>query len=905
MLFGDTILNVIFGLLAFVLIGFLPVSLFLYWLVKVRGGQGSLVRDRDIAGFFGQRPTRYWHGWAYFWSMLFATLVIAVGFLLVYPAAFSYLIAGMQLDNPQLSSLAAQLEGASRPLFFGFLGAYLFTLQTVTRRFLTSDLNPETYMQVASRTILAVIVAAIFSMVFPFQAQAAGLGGIALNVVIYTLAFVIGIFPENGLNWIISFARRYMTDNSGAEQEKSYELQSLQGLNRWHAIRLNVEGIDNVHNLANADVIDLVQRTKFSVQQIFDWIDQAVLLIHLSTLEEFHNVQALSIRGLSDFQAAYQNSETLQALEIALKERNQVSGKQRLQLLYSTLQQTPSGDPIRLFWRYKSSYLTGAFEYFNRGRVFAELDQHQRAIEQYDLALERNPLDPVLMISRGESLRGLAQEIALTGDMKGAEERYQQAISDFTKAIELDPFSVDGLYNRGRTHLLVGKHILACTDFDRLLQLVNDHVDALNQRAVAYQYLEKVDLSIRDLQRAVKIDRNRAESYINLANSYRLKGDLKRAEATFEEVIQIDPNQPEIYHGRGLLYASMQPLPRYEAAFQNFNRAIELNDPDAAVIYKDWGETYYRQGDYLSAIVSFEEAIRHNKSYALAYNLRGLAYRAAGKPDLAIKDYTYIIENINSEYADAYVNRGIALSDTGMFSEALSDLRRSIEFDPELVVAYINRGSVYRKLTDYDLALADFNTAIRLQERKLEKNKDSYKPSPVPYNSLGELYLELKKYNDAVKSFDSAIAIDPRYVEAYNNRGLARHALAQSQSARNDLDEAIRLDPNSAVYPFNRGVIYLDLESYPESIRDFSRAIERKPDYVEAYRHRAMAYQLYGKIDLALKDIEAALKIDPNNLETPSTCARICCSCRSRASLSLNASRSPCESPEGCRGRSP
>lgn len=80
--------------------------------------------------------------------------------------------------------------------------------------------------------------------------------------------------------------------------------------------------------------------------------------------------------------------------------------------------------------------------------------------------------------------------------------------------------------------------------------------------------------------------------------------------------------------------------------------------------------------------------------------------------------------------------------------------------------------------------------------------------------------------------------IRSRYAEAYNSRGLARHALEQFTSACNDFDEAIR---------------------------DFTRAIERNPGYLEAYLHQAMAYQLSPQADLALADIEQVLKIKPGH----------------------------------------
>jgi hypothetical protein len=298
-------------LLGVVVVGFLPTSMFLYWLTRLRSGRGGpweLERERDVVGFFGQRPSQQWSMWAFFWSVVFATLVVTVGFLLAYPATIGFLIelrydeGGLTAAGPADQAWAGPngLGPLCRPLFFGFLGAYLFTLFTITRRFSAGDLTPDAYMQVASRTILAVIVAAVVKMVFSLQGGAGKEADSAGHSVLYAFTFLVGIFPENGLSWLLSFLRRYLPRGAG-EIDSSYELQKLAGLNRWHSIRLNVEGIDNVYNLANVDIHDLVQRTKFSVQQLFDWVDQALLLIHLKSYEEFAKVQQLACGVTSTF----------------------------------------------------------------------------------------------------------------------------------------------------------------------------------------------------------------------------------------------------------------------------------------------------------------------------------------------------------------------------------------------------------------------------------------------------------------------------------------------------------------------------------------------------------------------------------------------------------------------------
>jgi len=778
-----------------------------------------------------------------------------------YPAALGFLLDQNVLGNSPPSGGSGNLVALSRPLFFAFLGAYLFILHTTARRFMAGDLNPDAYVYIATRMIISVIVAAMLVLAGNPQAFQINTAGSSYAIFTYIVAFVVGIFPENGLNWLLSFVRRHF--KGIGEIDQSYQLQKLAGLNRWHAIRLNVEGIDNVYNLANADIYDLVRKTRFTVQQIFDWVNQSILLIHLRSDEEFKAVQQLGVRGFNDFQTIYRNSETRKTLEHILSVDG-INGEQRVRILYASMQQTPSGDPIRLFWRYKSSYLTGAFEYFNRGRVFAELGEFQRAIQQYDLALERSPLDPILMISRGESRRDYAHAVQLTGKQREAENEFQQAISDFTKAIDLDPFSTDALYNRGRTYLLLEKYNQAVEDFNLLLTIINDHVSGLNERAIAYQALGKIDESVQDLTKAASLDKSNVLTYINLANAYRIRGDFKQAEATFEIAIQIDSRRPELYHGRGLLYSAMQH-PRYELAYQDFERAIELGAKEPAVVYKDWGVAAYQQRDYTKAIAVLDFAIEANKSYALAFNMRGLAYHAAGQPALGIQDYTDIIEKINREYADAYVNRGIALSDMGNNVEALKDLRRGIDIDPELVIAYVNRGNVYRKMQDYQLALSDFLTAIRIQEKKFEEAPQIYRRSPVPYNNLGDLYVKMGQYHEANDSFSKAIEADPNFAEAYNNRGLARRALELIATAKDDFSQAISLAPQNAIYYYNRGLIHLDLNSYNEAIRDFTLAIERNPKYEEAFLSRAIAYQHLHQQASAMQDISALRQINPDN----------------------------------------
>jgi tetratricopeptide (TPR) repeat protein len=92
---------------------------------------------------------------------------------------------------------------------------------------------------------------------------------------------------------------------------------------------------------------------------------------------------------------------------------------------------------------------------------------------------------------------------------------------------------------------------------------------------------------------------------------------------------------------------------------------------------------------------------------------RGLAYLKNGDNDRAIADYNEAIR-LNPNYALAFANRGIAYHNKGDNDRAIIDYNEAIRLNPNYAPAFNNRGNTYRIRGDHDRAIADYNEAIRL-----------------------------------------------------------------------------------------------------------------------------------------------------------------------------------------------
>lgn len=169
-------------------------------------------------------------------------------------------------------SLAAS-EAGWAILSFAFAGAYLYFVQTLMRRYFQADLRAGAYVSGYVRILAALIIAGVL------QVTLLGALGTPVEVAV-AIAFVVGWFPDVGLQWLLRTASRRLR-SAVPSVVPDFPLNRLDGLNTWYETRLLEEGIEDLQNMATAKTVDVLLHTRVPVDRYVDWLDQAVLLIHM------------------------------------------------------------------------------------------------------------------------------------------------------------------------------------------------------------------------------------------------------------------------------------------------------------------------------------------------------------------------------------------------------------------------------------------------------------------------------------------------------------------------------------------------------------------------------------------------------------------------------------------------
>jgi hypothetical protein len=181
-------------------------------------------------------------------------------------------------------------------LAFGFLGAYTFGVNMLVGRFLQDDMRASAYMNFVLRVIVVLLLAAGAHPLLD------GLRADAPTQAV--VMFVIGIFPLNLLRAVPRLAFSVLRVDVPSLRP-AYPLSDLEGMSIWDESRLLDVGIEDIQNLATANLVDLLLHTRIPMARLVDWIDQAQLLLHLGGSEQglAPKFRQLGIRTATDLLA--------------------------------------------------------------------------------------------------------------------------------------------------------------------------------------------------------------------------------------------------------------------------------------------------------------------------------------------------------------------------------------------------------------------------------------------------------------------------------------------------------------------------------------------------------------------------------------------------------------------------
>ena len=336
-----------------------------------------------------------------------------------------------------------------------------------------------------------------------------------------------------------------------------------------------------------------------------------------------------------------------------------------------------------------------------------------------------------------------------------------------------------------------------------------------------------------------------------------LSGDTERSLQSFAKAIEINPKYGSAYESRARIYRKQK---KYDCALAEMDAYIrEISEPKyKAPAYRVRAIILQESGDNEGAIKGYGKAIEFDPNYVAAYEARAKLYRDAKKYDLALVDANVAIEKATSPSAYSYWLRGDILEKMDKKEAALADYTKAIEIDSKYVTAYVYRAALYRKAKEYDLALKDIDAAL----------ENAHSPTVYQQYLRGVILQDRGDDDAAIEAFTKAIEIDPNYSFAYGSRSVIYKNLKKYDLALQDINVVIEYLPSpTAYYYWIRGDIWEKSGKKEAALIDYTKAIELDPKYVWAYVCRADLYKAMKKYDLALKDIDLAIK----NSSSPST----------------------------------
>ena len=277
---------------------------------------------------------------------------------------------------------------------------------------------------------------------------------------------------------------------------------------------------------------------------------------------------------------------------------------------------------------------------------------------------------------------------------------------------------------------------LNANDYDSAHKIIERDLKRFGEDREYYFYLALITENLetkRDLYtKAIELSPDFLDAYINRGLVNNELQDYESSLKDYDKAIELDSKCALAYNNRGYTKYKQRD---FDGALKDYNKAILLNpkfqmaiDNKASLFLdvcmeddKDFSEKYYlslgiydiNSGNIPDAIRSLDEVLKFNPNSDLAFFYKAIAYHTLGNDTEAYNYYTRAIET-NKKMTDAYYNRG-QLNIKTKPREAMDDFASALALDPKFIDAYYSLAAVQKNLGLYKEAIKNLDKIIELE----------------------------------------------------------------------------------------------------------------------------------------------------------------------------------------------
>ena len=325
------------------------------------------------------------------------------------------------------------------------------------------------------------------------------------------------------------------------------------------------------------------------------------------------------------------------------------------------------------FWRDSETLWTHALACTSKnyvahnqlGLVLAEGGQFDKAVAQYQKALEINP-------DYAETHNNLGVAMASRGQINSAIARYQMAL-------KISPDYVEAHNNLGVALAGRGEVDSAIAQYEQALKVKPDYARAHNNLGNALTGRGNADSAIAHYRMALEIKPDYAEAHNNLGNALARRSEVDSAIAHYRMALEIKPDYVAAHNSLG---KALSEQGRIDEATAHFQRAAQLK-PDDAEAHINLGLALQARGRFDEAIVQLRQALQIKPDHGEAHN--NLAWLRATCPAAALRNSTEAIahaqraKQLLGDVPGVLDTLAAAYAEAGRFPEALATARKALE----------------------------------------------------------------------------------------------------------------------------------------------------------------------------------------------------------------------------------